>query len=191
MISVIIPYMPDGVTQTLNDCIRSLNEQTVKLQIIVERQDPDIYINKNKLLNSGLKKSKHDIIWHCDADFELEDNGILKKMVAKLNDVIYPVFYSQSHKKLKIADGGPLIRKQVLQRHGPLDESLVGISWVTFPFLKWCMENTKMKVAQEFYIKHNNGFGKKKGHQKTRSKLRSIYKEVTANEKYKMFDMRE
>lgn len=174
----------------IHECVASLERQTAKLEIIISEHPVDRFIRKNELLNKGLKKANCDIVWHCDADFTLDDKTVLERMVKRLDDVIYPFFYSAVHRKMKIADGGPLIRKNVLERFGPLDESAIGISWVTFPLLKWCMEKTKFQACIDFIVNHNHLYSVKKGHHKTRSRLRQIYKTTISDEKYKMYDMR-
>ena len=193
MISVIIPYMYKTgwmYHQWLERCLDSLSKQTAKPQIIISQHDEERYIKKNYLLNEGLKRASGDVIWHCDADFELEDETVLERMEKELKEVIYPVFYSKLYKKMKIADGGLMIKKSVLDRHGPLDENLIGIGYVTFPILKWCMDNTQFDVREDFVVSHNGKGGIPKAHRETKMGLKELYAEVIEREQYKMFDMR-
>jgi len=171
VISIIIPLMPkEPYKTTVGNCIYSISKNNgVKYEVILQTQEVEQYINKNKLLNDGFAKAKGDIIWHCDADF-LIDETFLQRMSETLNgwalyegedeylsinlgyDVIWPMFYSNFAKGYKASDGGPFMKREVLERHGPLDESLLGISLVTFPFMKWCLENTKHYASTDLTI---------------------------------------
>ena len=162
----------------VRQCIESLKKQAADIEIIVEEQEVEEFINKNRLYNKGIARSSGEIIWFCDADYTLDDPNFLENMSDELDEVIYPCFYSRAKKDFKIADGGPMFKREVIERHGPLDESLIGISWVTFPFLKWCMDNTNFKYDKRFIINHHNFKIGRTRHQKTSSKLRPIYKEV-------------
>ena len=160
MITVIIPLMPlEPYATQVNVCLQSLREQTAEHEVIVKTQQLQHYIEKNKLLNQGVQKAKGDIIWFCDADYLLPDCELLDRMETKLReddlDVIYPMFYSIAFKGSKIADGGAFIKKDVLAKFGKLDESLIGISNVTWPLLDWCLENTKFHCSPEFLIELN------------------------------------
>jgi len=191
MISVIIPFMDVmHYGKCLKRCVDSLNKQTADLEIIVSEHKPEKFIRKNYLLNKGFEKAKFDIIWHCDADFTLKDKTMLDRMAARLKEVIYPVFYSRVHNKYKIADGGPLIRKDTLKRHGYLDESLLGISLVTFPLLSWCIKNAEFEVCQDFIVNHFHKISAKKVHSKTRSKLKKLYSNLVNSNEF-MFDLRQ
>jgi len=128
---------------TVSDCIYSISKNNgVEYEVILQTQEVEQYINKNKLLNDGFAKAKGDIIWHCDADF-LIDETFLKRMADALDNygIIWPMFWSPFAKGYKASDGGPFMWREVLEQHGPLDESLLGVSLVTFPFMKWCLEN--------------------------------------------------
>lgn len=189
MISIIIPYMKHGDYEYhLERCIDSLKKQTASIEIIVSKHEPEKYIRKNYLLNEGLKRSSGNIIWHCDADFTLEDMQILEKMSNELDEVIYPVFYSPKYKKMKIADGGLMIKRCVLEKHGPLNESAIGINYVTFPILKWCMNNTNFEIRKDFIVTHNKG-GRSRIDYKVRSRLKPIHNSVVNHKKYEMFDL--
>jgi len=195
MISVIIPYMYNSRSankyhEFLKDCIKSLQRQTADIEIIVNEHKEEEHIRKNYLLNQGLRAAKGDIIWHCDADFTMDNQCVLEKAEGKLRETLYPVFYSRKYKKLKIADGGLMIRREVLERHGPLDETLFGISYVTFPLLKWCMDNTEFDVDPEFVITNNSIPSVKKAHKETRARLEPLYNEVIGRDEYQMFDVR-
>lgn len=191
MISVIIPLMDKfHYKKCVGECIDSLSQQSIELEIIVSEHKPQRFIEKNRLLNEGFKKASCDIIWHCDADFTLEDEYTLERAVDRLTDVVAPVFYSEKFKKMKIADGGLMIRRSVLERHGPLDEKLIGISYVTFPFLRWCMKNTDFKVCEDFIVTHRRFDSRKKIHHPTINKLRPLYKKTIDDKKYEMFDLR-
>jgi len=185
MISVVIPLMPiKPYDEIYMDAVEALEYQTdVDLNIYIIHQPVQEYINKGKLLNVGVKKSAGDIIWFCDADF-LPGPTLLKDMEARLIeddlDVIYPVFYSNAHKQLKIADGAPFIKREILEKCGRFDETYKGISWVTFPLLRWCMDNCKFHCSNEFIININETPQRKAGkrHYKTSGKLRGLYKET-------------
>ena len=189
MISIIIPLMRVGnYEEKLEICIESLEKQTTDTEIIVSEHEPEKYIRKNYLLNKGFAKSKGEIIWHCDADYELEDKNILERMSKRLKEVIYPVFYSPWKKGYKIADGGPMVKREILGRYGMLDESSLGCNYVTFPFLKWCMENTDFEIARDFIVTHNLGRGGRINYD-TRSRLKPIYKETIERSEYEVFDL--
>jgi len=193
MISIIIPFMADTeehYEKCLERCLESLNRQTAKIEIIVSKHDTERYIRKNYLLNEGFKKSKGNIIFHCDADFTFDDPNALQVASDRLDEVIYPVFYSPKFKKMKIADGGFFGRRSVLKRHGPLDEKSLGISYVTFPLLRWCMNNTAFDVFEDFIVNHVEHRRFKKVHAVTRARLVGIYKNTIRKNDYKMFDMR-
>jgi glycosyltransferase involved in cell wall biosynthesis len=153
---------------TVGDCIYSISKNNgVKYEVILQTQEVEQYINKNRLLNDGFAKAKGDIIWHCDADF-LIDETFLKRMSETLNgwaawtedefyineghDVIWPMFWSPFAKGYKASDGGPFMRREILEQHGPLDESLIGISNVTFPFMKWCFDNVSHHASTDLTI---------------------------------------
>lgn len=185
MISVIIPLMPVEPYKTqVKACIASIKGQVCweETEIIVSEQVPERYISKNALLNSGIAKAKGKYIFLCDADFILNDKYLLLKMQDKLRkgfDVIFPMFMSEKYKKLKIADGGVFACSELFDKFGELDESLEGISWVTFPFLKWCMDNARWHCSDEFVIGVDQGHrSRKKRHNGTSAKMRPIYKKV-------------
>jgi len=139
---------------TVGDCIYSISKNNgVKYEVILQTQEVEQYINKNRLLNDGFAKAKGDIIWHCDADF-LIDETFLKRMSDELScyDVIWPMFWSPFAKGYKASDGGPFMRREILEQHGPLDESLIGISNVTFPFMKWCFDNVSHHASTDLTI---------------------------------------
>jgi len=186
MISVIIPLMRLPVYEKfLNGCIASLERQTCKPEIIVSEHPIEDKIRKNYLLNKGFERASNDIIWHCDVDFTIEDETLLERMAEKLTDVICPVFRSDISHLLKIADGGPMARREVFERHGPLDETLIGINYVTFPFLLWCMENTDFKVYDDFVITHNRAQGgPNKCDTGTRKKLKPVFEAAQSHQRY-------
>lgn len=162
------------------DCVDSLKQQTAEVEIIIVEQPIEKHINKNALLNYGYEKSNGDWIFHCDADFAFEDRGLLERMSWREVDAIYPLFYSNVHKCLKVADGAAFVRREVLERHGPLDESGQGVSLVTFPFLEWCMNNCCLEWNNDFVIQPQQGYAStKRVHHKTRSKNKGCYKRVT------------
>ena len=184
MISVIIPLMPiPPYGEIILDAVEAVKNQTAKCELVIARQDIDSFINKGRLLNEGLVKASGEIIWHCDADF-LPEITLLKRMQEKLIkdnlDVIYPMFYSNVHKQLKIADGAPFIRRSILRKFGSLDETLMGISWITFPLLKWCLNNCAFHCSDEFIININETPQRIAGkrHHKTSGALRKVYKET-------------
>jgi len=159
MISVIVPIMriPPYDSQ-IKDLLKCLGQQTIEHEVIISEQKIRKYIDKNKLLNQGFKKARGKYIWHCDADFIVDDN-FLKRMRNSLElnklDVIFPMFFSNTNQAWRIADGAPFMKREVLERHGDLDESLMGISFVTFPFLDWCLDNTKFHCSPNFKIGTN------------------------------------
>jgi len=184
MISVIIPLMPvEPYDEIYMDAVDAVEGQTISCEIVVSRQDIMKFIRKNALLNTGIQLTTGDIVWFCDADF-LPEPTLLERMETKLIkddlDVIYPMFYSKTHKALKIADGAAFIKRSVLQKHGKQNNELFGISWVTFPFLKWCMDNTRFHCSDEFIININETPQRKAGkrHYKTSGKLRGLYRET-------------
>jgi glycosyltransferase involved in cell wall biosynthesis len=183
MISVIIPLMPIEPYRTQIDvCLDSINRQDAGVDIFVVRQRAGKYINKNLLLNAGIRDAKGKYIFLCDADFILDDTSILKRMQNKVDagtDVIFPMFLSETYKKLKISDGGVFTTRKLLDKFGELDESLQGISWVTFPFLKWCLDNVRWHCSDEFIIEVDQSHkSRKKRHAKTSAKMRPIFKMV-------------
>ena len=157
MISVIIPLMPvKPYDMQAERCKAKLNEQEgVDVEVIVAKQPVERYINKNRLLNQGFKKAKGDYIWHCDADFFPPDNELLYRMATVIEekklDMLWPMYWS-AYKYWKIADGGPFMKRSVLDRHGPLDETLLGAVGVTMPFANWCMHNTKYYADPSIHI---------------------------------------
>ena len=164
MISIIIPLMPvEPWKTTVGDCIYSISKSVgAEYEVILQIQEVEKYINKNKLLNDGFAKAKGDIIWHCDADFLINETFLRRMEDALIGDldlvyengydVIWPMFYSNFVKGYKASDGGPFMKREVLEKLGPLDESLIGISLVTFPFMKWCLENVKHYASTDLTI---------------------------------------
>lgn len=158
MISIIIPIMRVGPYPVhLKRLLPELEKQRdVETEILVEEQPLSDFIYKNKLLNQGFAKSKGEFIWFCDADFMPSTDDLLARMKDKCVsddiDLIWPMYWS-SYKYWKASDGGVFMKREVLELHGPLDESLKGVSLVTFPFAKWCLDNVKYFVSPEFTIK--------------------------------------
>lgn len=184
MISVIVPLMPIvPYSEQIHECLELLTKQTAKTEIFVVEQPVERYINKNRLLNQGFRKSKGEFVFHCDADFRLRDETILERMAEKIEkdglDCIYPKFLSRVSGKLKIADGGPMFTQRAMLDCFPLDESLLGISWVTFPLLHRAVTKMKFHCSDEFVIEVDQmrgGVGRRNG--KTGSRMRPIYKET-------------
>lgn len=162
--------------------------QSAKPEIIVSQQPIEPKINKNRLLNEGFKKAKGDIIFHCDADFQLKDNKLLENAEKRLKETTYPVFRSSIDFKYKIADGGAFVRREVLERHGPLDESLTGIGYVTFPFLLWCIENTDFNIHRNFEIIHGCATVRRRVDHETKNRLKPVYDKVRKHPKYRRID---
>jgi len=180
MISVIIPLMPIEPYKTIHKvALKALKRQMVKCEVIVSSQAVEPFINKGRLYNNGIKQASGDIIWLCDADF-IPEPTLLERMGKKLSetDVIYPMFYSPKYKQLRIADGAPFAKREVLEKFGKFDESHKGISWVTFPFLRWCMDNVNLSCTDEFIIDINPAVQRLAGkrHYKTSGSLRGLYK---------------
>jgi glycosyltransferase involved in cell wall biosynthesis len=182
MISVIIPLMPiDPYDRVVKDCVKFINKQNVDKEIIIVQQVVERYILKNKLLNEGFKHSKGDTVFFCDADFMFEDPTLLQQMQKKLDngyDVVFPKFYSDVYRSLKIADGAPCFNRKVMLKHGKLDEKLKGISWVTFPFLSWCLENTNYYCGDDIVLTHQRVGGKGKRNGSTASLMRPLFKKT-------------
>jgi glycosyltransferase involved in cell wall biosynthesis len=180
MISAIIPLMPIEPYRTqIKECLRSLKAQDVQVEPMVMIQKKRQFINKNVLLNDGIKQAKFEHIFLCDADFRLTDKTLLRRMKDKVCDVIFPMFMSERYGSLKISDGGVFTTKTIMKRFGNLDESLEGISWVTFPFLKWCLDNVAWHCNNEFIIEVDQSHkSRKKRHAKTSAKMRPIFKMV-------------
>ena len=184
MISVIVPLMPIvPYTEQIADCLNSLQRQTAKIEVFVVEQPVERYINKNRLLNQGFRKSKGEFVFHCDADFRLTDPTLLQRMADKMAadhlDCIYPKFLSRCSQRLKIADGGPMFTQDALLKCFPLDESLLGISWVTFPLLYHAVTRLRWHCSDEFVLdveQTRGGVGRRNG--KTHSRMRPLYKET-------------
>lgn len=184
MISVIIPLMPiEPYNEQIDECVELLRKQTAKPEVIVAVQHVDKYINKNKLLNDGFSRANGDCIVHCDADFRYDDETLLERMEAKVKtegvDVIFPKFLSRVSGKMKIADGGPFVKRTELWKYGRLNEDLIGISWVTFPFLLYALKRMNFHCSDEFTIRVDQmrgGKGKRNG--QTAKRMRPIYKEA-------------
>ena len=180
MISVVIPLMPiKPYNVQVTKCQESILKQSAETEIIVVVQKTSRYINKNALLNKGVRESIGDHIFFCDADFTFPDRTLLERMSKKDVDVIFPMFMSKRYGALKISDGGAFMDRETIKRFGQLDESLQGISWVTFPFLKWCLNNTKWHCSDEFVIMvDQDHVSKKKRHGATSAKMRPVFKRV-------------
>ena len=184
MVSVIVPLMPTvPYTEQIGECLTLLVKQTEKIEVFVVEQPVERYINKNKLLNQGFRKSKGEFVFHCDADFRLNDPTLLERMVAKIKaenfDCIYPMFESRVHRCLKLADGGPMFTQKAMLGCYPLDETLKGVSWVTFPLLNYAVKNLKWHCSPEFVVdvdQQRGGVGRRNG--QTASRMRPIYKET-------------
>lgn len=183
MITIIIPLMPvEPYTELVKGCFDSLNQQSgVEFEVLVCKQKVKRYINKNALLNEGLSMSRGEYVFFCDADFRLDDRFLLAKMESKVDedfDVVFPMFMSETHKKLKIADGAVFARSDLFNGY-KLNETLEGISWVTFPFLKWCLDNVNWYCGNDIVITVDQSYkSRKKRHNGTSAKMRPIYKEV-------------
>lgn len=189
MISVIIPLMrhPE-YEEALECCLNSLGCQTAEHEVIISEHPIEPKIRKNYLLNRGFEKAKGDIIFHCDADLYFSNPNLLEGMEDALTDVIFPVFRSSINHKLKMADGAPFARRSVFEKHGPLDESLLGISYVTFPFFLWCLENVDTRAYPHFEVTHGFATHRGKRHIETKRKLQPVFEEVQAHDKYVYFD---
>jgi hypothetical protein len=158
MISVIIPIMPImPYSEQIITTLEGLERQTADIEVIVCEQPVEQFINKPKLQNEGFAKSKGDIIFHCDADIIFKDKTILERMEEKLKDfdVIYPMFYSVVYEGFKLADGLPFMRREVWEEYGDNDETAIGISLESFPFLHWAYFNKRFHCSKEFMIEIN------------------------------------
>jgi hypothetical protein len=161
MISVIIPYlayMP--YKEQIHKTYAGLKRQTAELEILVVEQpivEKHTKIRKGMLHNRGLAQSSGDIIFHCDADAIFNDKTLLARMEYKLRncDVIYPMFWSVTHKMNKLADGFPFARREVFEEFGPKDETDFGISLESFKILHWMYYNKRFHCSDEFVFNLN------------------------------------
>lgn len=186
MISVIVPLMPIKPYDTMVDeCVELLRKQTAKPEIIVAVQPVERYINKNKLLNDAFAKSNGNFVMHCDVDFRLTDETLLQRMKDRIVkddlDVLYPKFVSQLTRKNKIADGGPMFTRSGLYKVGKLDESLLGISYTTFPLLAYCLRYLRFDCSDDFMVDviQNYASVKRKNGQ-TAKRLKPLFKETVS-----------
>jgi len=160
MISVLIPIMPiPPYDSQIKDLLKCLKQQTAEHEVIVCEQKVKRYISKNKLLNEGFAQARGDYIWHCDADF-LPEPTLLERMRDKGKDVIHAMIWSDVN-GWRIADGAVFMKRKVLERHGLLNETMKGISYSTFPFLEWCLDNTDFYCSDEFILDINKKYGRK------------------------------
>ena len=163
MISVLIPYlayMP--YKEQINKTIEDLERQTANIEIIVSEQpilEKHTRIRKGRLHNEGFAKAKGDIIFHCDADAIFNDKTLLERMECKLRkndlDVIYPLFWSVTHKMNKLADGFPFMTREIREEYGPINEDDLGISLAEFRTLHWFIFNKKFHASKEFLFDLN------------------------------------
>jgi hypothetical protein len=108
----------------------------------------------------------------------IEEPDILSRMQSKLDegyDVVFPKFMSWQYEQLKIADGAPCFKRNVMLKHGALNTELKGISWVTFPFLEWCLENAKYYCGDDIVVGHQRVGGKGKRNGQTASYMRPVF----------------
>jgi hypothetical protein len=182
VISVIIPIMPIEPYKTqIHDTLKSLKKQTAKHEVIVCEQPIERWINKGKLLNEGFRKSKGDVIFHCDADALFPDPTLFERMKNKLEsgyDCVYPMFFSPLKKVYKIADGHPFATREAREEFGPHNERHLGISLQEFVILHHYLTKKKMYCGKEFMMAINmkpfvKGVGKL--HKETRIKVKPIY----------------
>ena len=180
MISAIIPLMPvKSYPDLVFECVESLKNQSVEVEIILVVQPVQKYINKNALLNFGFEKATGDWIFHCDVDFTFDDENLLEKMSCCGAEAVYPFFFSEALKRLKVADGAAFVSRETLEKHGPLDESGLGISLVTFPLMEWCLENAKVCISTNHVIQVKQRYASaKRIHYKTRSDNKECYYKV-------------
>jgi glycosyltransferase involved in cell wall biosynthesis len=169
--------------QQVDGCIDPLRKQTARPEVIVAVQQVERYINKNKLLNDGFKQAKGDYIMHCDADFRLTDPTLLQRMREKMDadnlEVIYPKFMSPKYRCLKIADGGPFMHRSAILKHGPLNETLMGISYTTFPFLMYAIDRLRFHCSDEFVVDVDwQACKERKRNGQTAKRLKPIYNEA-------------
>lgn len=160
MISVICPLMPVKPYDTqVKDLEESLKKQTSEYELIISEQEISVYINIPQLINEGLNKAKGDIIHLANADFLYPDEKLFEKIIDRLSggttDVIFPQFYSNTFKKWRIADGGWFAERELVDKFGEWDETILGVSGETFYFLDWCLDNVKLHCSDEFTIDLN------------------------------------
>lgn len=185
MISVIISYMPImPYASQLAGCVNRLEKQTCKPEVIVSEMEVKPYIEKNRLMNEGFERAEGDYIWFCDVDFRIKDETFLERMVAKLEegkfDIIYPMFESKKG-GLRIADGAPFAHKETFEKYGKFNEKLLGISWVTFPFLAWSIKTCRIFCSEEFILQQTDWpftKGRSKRHWKTSKKMWPLFKKT-------------
>lgn len=181
MVSVIIPLMPiEPYATQVEETKACLDAQAEDCQVIVVEQPVEPFINKNKLLNRGFELAAGEFIWHCDADYLFGPELLVEMkgyLAATGKDVVFPMFPKKD--KWKIADGGPFMRREVMERHGPLDETILGINWTTYPFIKWVMDNCKWAASTDLRIRLNKSDVQvKKCHRPSAARMQGVCAEV-------------
>lgn len=184
MISVVVPLMPiHPYDQQVEVLLRSLHNQPGVCEVLVVEQEPEgrhPLIRMNKLFNIGIAKAKGSYIWLCGADFIVPRYTPLK-MKSKCYsyyDAFLPMYQSPAIGNWKVSDGGVFMKRGVIEKHGPLDESLIGVSRISFPFLYWLLKNCKVGWSRVITFEINTHpkskiFGKV--HKKTREKCTPFY----------------
>ena len=146
MLSVVIPYMAKFPYDLyLDDCLKMWNDCDLTDDVILSDHPREDHIRKNRLINEGIAKAKHEtiVIWDVDIRFGVSD--CIKNAIDILrdNEIVFFSLYFVHSRRRKFCDGVYVTRKKVFERYGKHDESFLGIGGVTFPFLWWALNNTK------------------------------------------------
>jgi len=168
----VFPY-----TEFLKDCLDSLKGQNV----YVSEQKVSRYINKNVLLNKGIKRASK-YVFCCDADF-IVPQGMVYRLrnffEAYGLDIIFLSYISPAHGCLKLSDGGFFTTRKLIEDFGWFDERNLGISKATFFFVHWCLLNKKWHCSDKFTVGINTMFKVPRGriHYPTHARSKKVYKE--------------
>ena len=167
----------------LSNCMECLQNQTAAIEILICEHEIAQYFRLNEVLNMGVEQAAGDFLWICGADFIIEDPTLLERMNEKVEadglDCIFVMYLSPAYKKYKVSDGSVFMRREVMERFGRFDDSLIGISRATFVFLEWCMENTRWHASRDFLITLDHSDRRRaRIHQPTLDKCNPSYKRV-------------
>jgi len=164
--------------------VKSTKKQTAEKEIIVSEHPVERYIRLNKLKNDGINRASGKYIWMCNADFVLDDETFLQRMVDRVEqdnlEAILPMYKSPAYGKYKVADGAEFIRREALDRFMPFNEEHIGISGATMFFLDWIVQNLRWHASKEFVIilDHSNHKRVNKVHDPTRDKCKGALERV-------------
>lgn len=185
MLSVVTPITnTEPYRSQAQDLSWQLKQQSVPVEHIIEIQKEGGIINKNKLLNKGIKKAKSHVIWLADADLILTSRDLLERMAlwVDLYHITYPVFETTG-RAVKICDGSPMFARSAIEDYGDLDETLKGVRGVSFPFLRWSLDRgamvdktCKIILSDQVIKKYGNRqYGITKTHSNTVKKTKEDY----------------